>query len=387
MQRPLRGGLALGTGAGLAFLAKGLLGPGCLGVTALALRALSPAWRSGAYLRALLVAALAGLPWFALWPAALHARSPELLEQWLWGANVASFIGDAPLAAKPSLLYYLWVLPWFALPSWPLAAWTVWRTRAELRMRPEIALPLVMLGVLLLVLSVSRTGRELYALPMLIPLCLLAASAVPSLPAAATAIGWRAGFALLVLAAIGLWVAWLGLDLGLLGPLQKLLLARQPAYSPRFDAWPFGIAVAYTALIPYAAALLRHRPERVIAAWTGAVALAWGLLMILFVRYIDTGKSYRAMIADLARALPPGYSCIASRGLGEPQRALLQYFAGIVTYRDEGPLARAGCELLLLQGLRGSLVAPDAHWRQIWEGSRPGDAKELYRLYRRASPP
>jgi hypothetical protein len=40
---------------------------------------------------------------------------------------------------------------------------------------------------------------------------------------------------------------------------------------------------------------------------------------------------------EVTRQLPRGYSCISSHSLGEPQRALFEYFAGIVTYREEVP--------------------------------------------------
>lgn len=386
LHRPLFAGLALGTGTGLAFLAKGLFAPGCLAVAALALPALSPPWRARRYVHALAVAALAALPWLVIWPAALHARRPELLDEWLWGMNVGSFIGEESIAAKPSAFFYLWVLPWFALPSWPLAAWTVWQARGELRARAQTMLCLALLGVMFLVLSVSKTGRELYAMPLLIPLCLLAAPALAQLPQRLAEQSWRTALIALALAGGALWLAWLSLELGLVSTLQTLLLRRQPAYAPRFDLLAFSVAAAYTGLVVYIVRQFRRRPERPIAAWSGAVSLAWGLSMILFLRYLDTGKSYRAMIADLSRALPPVHSCIASRSLGEPQRALLRYFAGITTYRQEGPLRRPDCELLLVQGSRETFKAPDAHWAPVWEGARPGDAKELYRLYRRVSP-
>ena len=46
MRRAVGGGLCLGTGAGIAFLSKGLLGPGLLGLTVLLLPLLHPVWRS-----------------------------------------------------------------------------------------------------------------------------------------------------------------------------------------------------------------------------------------------------------------------------------------------------------------------------------------------------
>lgn len=383
LRRALLGAVALGTGTGIAFLAKGLLVPGCLAVSAVLLPLASPAWRTRAYLRTLAVAALCALPWLTVWPMALHARSPELFDEWFWGLNIGSFIGEESIAAKPSPFFYLWVLPWFALPAWPLAAWSVWRARATLRLRPEIVLPLALFAVFLAVLSFSKTGRELYAMPMLVPLCLLAAPAAASLTERLGHRAWRFAVVVLVLAAAVPWLAWLSLDLGLIASLQRRMLERQPAYGPHFPAALFLLAVAYTAAVGALVWRMRRHAARLAAAWTGAVALAWGLSMILLLRYLDTTKSYRTMIAEISRAMPPTYSCVASRKLGEPQRALLQYFAGIETLREETARTRKDCDVLLVQGLPGEARSTTATWTVIWEGARPGDTKELYTLYRK----
>jgi hypothetical protein len=92
------------------------------------------------------------------------------------------------------------------------------------------------------------------------------------------------------------------------------------------------------------------------------------------------------MIAELQRALPNRYDCIASRGLGEPQRALLDYFIGVRTIRVEVK-PDASCALFLDQTSRSDEApgAPDGNWRLVWEGNRPGDYSELFRLYQRVS--
>src|SRR5438067_7973911 len=98
-ERPALGGIALGTGTGIAFLAKGLIGPGMLGLTALALLAL-PAWRSHAYLRTLGIAAAALAPWALIWPVALYERSPQLFHDWLVVNNFGRFTGTADLGPE-----------------------------------------------------------------------------------------------------------------------------------------------------------------------------------------------------------------------------------------------------------------------------------------------
>jgi len=78
---------------------------------------------------------------------------------------------------------------------------------------------------------------------------------------------------------------------------------------------------------------------------------------------------------------------MASIELGESQRALLHYFAGIVTQRQEARVPRRECELLLVQGRSQEEIAPPQPWHKVWEGARPGDRDERYRLYWRSAAP
>jgi len=109
----------------------------------------------------------------------------------------------------------------------------------------------------------------------------------------------------------------------------------------------------------------------------------WALGFTMFAEYADAGKSYRHMVLSIARELPAGHDCVSSYNLGEPQRAMLHYFAGIRTYRESVPGRERDCELLLVQGARANMYVPGPEWVQIWEGARRGDRRELYRLYRR----
>jgi hypothetical protein len=111
------------------------------------------------------------------------------------------------------------------------------------------------------------------------------------------------------------------------------------------------------------------------------MTLIWGLLTTLFLDYADASKSYRSMMTELARSLPPGYDCISSRKLGESQRAMLHYLAGIVTYREEVPQRRRTCDLMLAQGVRSQPPEIPPGWHQIWEGTRPGENDEYFWLY------
>jgi hypothetical protein len=86
---------------------------------------------------------------------------------------------------------------------------------------------------------------------------------------------------------------------------------------------------------------------------------------------------------SLSVHLPPHGGCVAGRNLGDPQRALLEYFAGVITVREDAPAA-AQCSLLLVQLGQGDPEnPPDSAWEKVWEGRRRGDNTERFILFRR----
>lgn len=380
LRRPALGGAWLGIGGGLVFMTQGPMEAGILAALAALLPLASP-WRNRRYAAAIGVALLVAAPWCAVWPTLLYQHSPALFDQWLWAHNFGRLYGEL----QHGFMYYMRILPWYAWPVWPIALWTLWRVRITGFTQPNVALPLFSFAVTLAMLSAAPEVRELYALPLLVPLTLLATPAADTLRrGAANAWYWFSvmGFTFGVLVA---WFYWSGLELGVPARLHAHLHRMQPGYDPGFRTLPFVLGAGYT--LAWLAVLfgLRRSPERPVYTWAAGVTTVWALLAILFVGWIDTGKSYRSMVASLQQALPAKHRCISSRELGESQRAMLHYYAGILTYREEIPARRRDCDLMLVQGHPRSETPPTGGWRKIWEGGRPGDNDERYRLYQRTS--
>jgi len=385
LRRPALGGFCIGTGIGVGFLADGVLAPAVLGLIALLLPAIGRDWRTRGYGAALAVAAVAAAPWLAIWPILFARQAPALFAWWWWDENLWYYLGR-PYEARAGILYYLGILPWYAFPAWLLALWTLWRARGRGLARPAVVLPVIGFIVTLAVLSASSKARELYALPLLPPLALLAAGAPETLRrGAAHAWYWFSAMAFTLFVVV-FWFYWSGLELGVPARLHAHLHRIRPGYTPGFRWLPFVLGLAYTIFWLAVLASFTKSTVRPVIVWAAGITTMWALMATLFLGWADNVKSYRAMIVSLQRALPDGYDCMSSRGLGDSQRALLHYFADIITHREEVPGRRRACQLLLVQGLPKVELAPGAPWKKIWEGARPGDKDERYRLYQRTKP-
>ncbi|HUJ79604.1 MAG TPA: phosphatase PAP2 family protein [Nitrospiria bacterium] len=381
---PVRAGVWVGTGVGVGFLSKGVIAPGMIGVTAVVLPLLFPPWRRRSYLITLLVAGVAAAPWLVIWPLALYERSPQLFEAWWWVNNLGRFVGGVDVGAVHKPWFYTQTLPWFLWPAWPLALWTLWRKGRDGWRHPEVQLLLISAVVMMVTLWLAATAREMYLLPLLLPLSLLGAAEIHALPAGVVKAVRSSHGALFGLIAALIWSGWLIMMMTGRPPHLSLLSKGLPGdYAPTFH--PVLFAVALLCSLFWLAALNRPWPSslRLLLSWSSGMLLVWGLTMTLWLPWIDDAKSYRPVVLSMMRVLPAHYQCIASRDLDEPQRAAFEYLGGIVTARVEAN-SSADCDLLLVQ-LRGRQqpVNPGPDWHWLWEGHRPGESRERFELYRR----
>ncbi len=387
LRRPALGGLWLGIGTGMAFLSKGLLGPGMIGVTALLLPAVSPSWRKKSYVKTLLIASLAALPLVVIWPLALYLRSASLFRYWFWEQNLGRFLGYSGLVGRRfSSFSYFSILPWFALPALPLALWAVWNNRKNWRtLPPAVVLPLTGFLVMFAVLSLSSSIRVLYALPMLLPLSLLAAG-TESLGDRAKNILNACILVFFGMIAAGLWGGWLAMVSGWPTGVAQKLLALQPDYRPSVDGFLLVLAIIYTAGFTVAVARFIRAGYHPVLNWTAGITLSWALLMTIWLPWFDAGSGYRPLFASLQEALTGRHGVIASFGLGESERGLLEYYTGIRTRRFEVNNNLKDAELFLMETGSIPLDPPlPASWHLVWERKRPnsGRAKEIFRLFER----
>ena len=378
LRRAVAGGALLGAGMGIAFLGDGFLPLGMLAALATILPLAGKAWRGRAYLLTVGTGLLCAAPLIAAWPLLLWICAPATLPIWLDHATSSSWNdGDGP-----GILYFLRILPWYAWPAWPLALWSLWRARRTLRERPALVLPTAAFLAFLAVVSVFGESREVNAMPLLLPLALLGVAELESLPrGAASALDWF-GMTTFFLLGTLIWLGWGAAMTGKPEFAAAWLSREVPGFTYRFGFVSFALAALLTLVWLAVVARSLRSTRRALVNWTAGITMVWMLVMTLGVPLVDQARSYRAVASRIKEALPADTPCVARRNVGDAQRALLDYFVGLKTVREEFPQARR-CRALLVQAAPNRLPLDEAEWRETWRGSRPGDRHELFILFQR----
>lgn len=382
-------GLLFGTGAGIAFLSKGLLVPGVLGLTALAVLVV-PAYRTRRYAAALAWAVLAALPWLIIWPVLFWHASEPLFIEWFWDNNFGRFFGFVHLGGErksywndlTSLVGLTFPAGWLALGAL-IAQLRDGGVRRFVGERPELAMLWGYVALFLLTLVVSSAIRDIYMLPLFPAIAVLGAGV--RLPA------WLektwSGVALVLMSALGLflWVRW-GLQLTghghvAAGPIGKWLpLDYVLPFSPGLVLAAAGVAALWVTAIAH-----RRQLGALVFGFAGLM-FVWGTLSTLLLPWVNEARSYRtpfaALRASLARHVPPtANACVGSFNVGESERAMLDYFIDLrpVQLPDLAQASRCGV-LLVLDKAGARIDVPDG-WREIWQGGRAGDTNERFRAF------
>jgi 4-amino-4-deoxy-L-arabinose transferase-like glycosyltransferase len=345
-----------------------------------------PPWRTRRYWVTLGSALLVAAPMVLAWPLALYLRDPGWLAQWLETQDVARYFGTTRDSPPTEPFYYLKNLPWFAWPALPLALWTLrvrWRGYGGGLSGAGVGLPLTMIVVVLALISAAAEPRATLALPLLLPMSLLAAAEVDTLKRGYSgALDW---FGILTFGLLGVlvWGLWLeSLLHGVPETMARIFKDTQPGYQPPWQSLPVLLSAVLTLLWLALVRPARRSNRRAMLNWAAGMTLVWGMYMTIWLPYLDSRRSYRSVTESLANHLPAD-TCLASHNLGEPQRAVLEYFLNVITVRDDSQASNR-CDALLLQTARDeSDTPPDSAWEKVWEGRRRGDDTERFLLFRR----
>ncbi|OYZ20637.1 MAG: hypothetical protein B7Y28_08375 [Polaromonas sp. 16-63-31] len=197
------------------------------------------------------------------------------LDLWRWRIEIPGLESPADRKEWRSVAR---LLIWFAWPTWPLAAWTLWRWRRQLTSR-HVALPL-WFALVALAATVTTTASDRSLLLSLPPLAALAAFALPTLKrSVASLIDW---FTLLFFTgcAIIIWVIWIAMQTGMPRQPAANVAKLAPGFEPSFS-WLAFLAAALATLAW--AWLVKWRAGRQRAAvWKSMVLPAGGATLCCY---------------------------------------------------------------------------------------------------------
>lgn len=322
---------------------------------------------------------------FGLWILAAYLLVPEslvALPVWFnWNLHQLN------LPNWDSISYFLSNSIWFTWPAWPLAIWALYAWREQPRSL-HIALPLALAIPITVLCLTNHHTEDVLLLPLLPPLAILAAFALPTMKRGAiNAVDWFAVMILTFFAAF-IWLEWIAVQTGWPPKMAHNAARLSQGYHAEFSVISFVFAILATIgwgfLVQWR---LSRRPAvlwRAVVLSAGGVILCWTLMMTLWLPVVNYSKSYAGVTQQIIRAMPANsYSCITTN-VKYAQRASFAYFGKFEFAGSE----KEPCQLLLLQD---SFNDPKTNldsryqgsWRQLWEGSRPSDRNERFRLFQR----
>jgi 4-amino-4-deoxy-L-arabinose transferase-like glycosyltransferase len=313
-------------------------------------------------------------PWAAL-STVLAVLLAWVLGTWGWRVGVEASAAQALQLAR--------LLLWFLWPVWLLAFWTLWRWRRHLNKR-HIALPLA-LAVVSLLACVAGGGFDRALMIGLPAFAVLAAFALPTLQRGTmAAIDWFSVF-FFTIAAVAIWVIYVAMVTGTPAQTAANVAKLAPGFVIQFSGLRLAFAMAGTLawlfLVRWRTARHQHALWKSLVLPAGGVALAWLLLMTLWLPLLDYARSNRAWAAQLKPLVPEG-TCIAAPGYSRSFVAAMEHYG---RWRVEAGGTTSACTVLLLQQRRSEATAtvPEG-WQLVARIRRPTDREESTLVLRRS---
>ncbi|HZX29062.1 MAG TPA: glycosyltransferase, partial [Telluria sp.] len=198
-------------------------------------------------------------------------------------------------------------------------------------------------------------------------------------------------FSVMVLTMIAglIWLFWIAKLSGWPAQLSRNVLKLVPGFQPQFGLIAFVVALAATVgwffLVRWRISRQPSVLWRAVVLSSGGLILLWVLLMTLFLPELNYSKSYDSVAAQIVARLPPDVDCIDTN-VGPAQRASFAYFgklpfAGLDKPRCSYVLMQDAVSVRDTKEVEPSLRA--GRMELLWEGRRPADRNERFRLYRR----
>lgn len=374
-RRPWRASGLLGIALSAGFLSDGFITPLILLATALLLPLLFQAWRTSSFAKIVATAVIISSPPIIVWLLLLYMQQPAIFNHWLQ-ASVHGF-------NQQNHFYFLRILVWYAWPALPLAMWGLWRHRRQLLSKPKFQLIITYFATALLLLGYGASSKDINAMPLLLPLVALGAGSVEHLKrGAAAALNW---FGIMLFGLIGflIWLGWIAMMTGHPAKIKERMQFLSGSHATDFHWVMLLFAILITAIWLFTCVRIKQSNRSTVTNWAVGMTFGWGLLMTLWLPWVDAAKSYESVFTGMHKALPARAGCINSLNVGQSQRMLLNYYTNI-NLRPVADAESLHCKLYLIQDEKGvAKMQPGDEWKLIWRGKRAADRKESFRLFKR----
>lgn len=380
LDKPIQGMLCCALALGLLVLAAGPILPIMLAVSLFIGGKIYPE-------HALDKLVMRALPWACLlslaWPLVALSYGEignQYLQAWLehdW-LRLTGPTWNATQYTLRNLLPYAW-------PVWPLAIWGLisWNKSTHC---PHIVLSLSIACGILLLIALQKSGDNVFFMLLIVPLALLAAFSLPTLKrSVGNAIDWFALMAATLLVGF-IWLVWYAQFSGLPNQTARNLFRLLPGFKPEFNWLTFIMALlASMVWVVVVRWRLIHAPKVI---WRSVIipavgtTIVWLLMMTLWLPNINYAKTYSDVANAIIKIIPQEYRCIYPSRMEMPQLASFVYFTQL-RFSDVDP----GCDVILDYDNNNEPIGMMAqhlrskNWQFIWEGHRPADKDERFRLY------
>ncbi len=338
-------------------------------------------YRGLRFLSSLFIGGLMVLVFTGVWLTILYKNDPLLPLQWIfltWDQAIKLF----RTPSIDDLAYPASILPWFTWPTWIFVFWSLWIEGREGLKRKELQLPIMLWISITLVLGCADINKESGLMPILLPFALIGSIAATRIPrGGSNALYWFAVMTALCFT-LAAWVYFSASYFGFPQDLSDHLSKLQPGYQPGDRSVDIFIAAVLSTTWFLLLFNIKRRSERPIVIWAINLTFGWMLAVILLFHWIDERKTYAPMVRSITSNLDIERDCIITQ-VGPAQKGLIAYFGEIETtdiYLDN---ENQNCNYLVYQDRWDDDHQIGSPWSLIWEGGRPGDRTERYRLFRR----
>ena len=287
------------------------------------------------------------------------------------------------------------LLIWFTWPTWPLALWTLWRWRYQLKnlfANPHLSLPLWF--CIVAIANTWLSGRSDRALLLGLPaFATLAAFALPTLRRSVGAfIDW---FTLLFFSfgALIIWVVWFSLQTGY--PAQPAINVSRlaPGFEPSFSGFALTVglvaSLVWASLVKWRAGRHRSALWKSMALPAGGATLCWLLIMTLWLPILNFARSYEPLVIKV-KSMMGATDCVHYYGLTRAQGAAFEFHGQLKlvplnAIHSSSDKASLSCAWLIVDTQAISTLSKEidmSAWVQHATVRRPTDNNEDIVLYR-----